>query len=123
VRAFDGVEISARGRGDAGFVEHAAAEADGVVRETRDVGVDVERPVDRVHLGQSDARQFVEQQRAVARVAGLDGVEFVGRPKTRQRGHLREVGRRDVEVLGERSIGRTSRSGTTIQPTRQPVMQ
>ncbi len=71
VAALGRVEVEAGGGGDAGLVEHPAAEGDRVVGEPGDVGVEVERAVRRVDVAEAEPRQFVEQQRAGAGVVGL----------------------------------------------------
>ena len=69
-------------------------------------------------------RQAVEQDATVLLVAVLDRLHLGAPVERRLGGDLRQRRHRDREIACcSRSIGRTSGSGTTIQPMRQPVMQ
>src|ERR1700722_2539854 len=54
-----GIEIVAGGGGDAGLLQHAAGEAEAVVAEARDVGIEVERAVHGKEGVEPGARQAV----------------------------------------------------------------
>ena len=66
--AVHGIEVDARRGRDAGFLQQFHAEAEAVIGETRNVGVDVEGAVRRRDPVEAEARQGLQQQRPVRAV-------------------------------------------------------
>ena len=68
-------------------------------REARDIRIDIKGAVRRRELREAEPRQALQQQRAAAGVAGLDGFQLVSRVEGLDRGDLRERRRRNGERL------------------------
>ena len=94
------------------------------LENSRNVGVEIERAIDRKELSTARLRQALDQDFAVVLVAVLDRVELGAAVERRLRRDLRQRRHRDREIAAAAGRpARTSGCGTTIQPMRQPVMQ
>lgn len=87
-----------------------------------DIGIEVERALGRGEAVDPRLRQRVEQQRAIGRIARDMPAQFVVRVEGGERRDLGDAGAEMNRFWASRSTGRVRSSGSTIQPTRQPVM-
>src|SRR4051812_30207697 len=74
--AVDRIEIDAGRRRHMGILEQPLGEIETVVRELRNVGVEIERAIDRKKFRQSRLWQSLDQDFAIVLVAVLDRVEL-----------------------------------------------
>ena len=104
VAALHGVEVEARRRGHSRLIEHPATEMRGIVREVRDIGVEIEGAIRRMSSPEAQGREGIEQQRPVSLVAGSRRLDFLDGIEGGQSRHLRQVGRvvsvNEVEIRG-----------------------
>ena len=121
------VEVDPRRGGHAELVEPSPAQLQRVdaerVGEVGDVGVHVERTVGRRDVGEPGAGEAVDQQRAVRAVARDVAVELVGAVERGEPATWQTCGAQMYRFCCSRSTVATRCGGTTIQPSRQPVIE
>ncbi len=115
-----GIEIGPRRRGNAGFRQHAPAEFLAVIRQMRDVGVEIERAIGGREAREPGLWQRRQQQIAVRLVARDIAVELHRRIERRQRRDLRQRRRRDVEILRQH-LDRAQQIGRHDHPAQAPA--
>ena len=118
------VEIDAGGGGDAGFRQHAPAEALAVIGEMPDIGIEVEGAVGRGEAREAGLGQLGQKQVAIAPIDGDPLASSSGRqPKTASAAICGKVGAEMKRFWARHSTARARSAGTSIQPRRQPVME
>ena len=118
------VEVDAGAGGDAGLGEHAGAEGLGVFATVLDVGVEVEGAVGGSEGGKAGGRQGGEEVVTGMAIAGDIGLATPSSHSIAPSAAIWEMcGALMNMFCAKPSTGRlTGPVGSTIQPTRQPVM-
>jgi hypothetical protein len=114
------VEIGARRQREARGREQLGAERARIAPEMADVGVEVERAVERGEAGKAGRSQQFQQARAVAPVDLDLRVQLGAAGEGRKRRLLRQRRGRDEQVLGEQ-LDRPDQVGRRDQPAQPPA--
>ena len=120
-----GVEVDAGRDRDAGLAEQVVGEAHRVVGQVADVGVHVERAVGRRQTGDAEGGQPLEQEGRLPayRATWPSSSAYDASSKAAHAANCARTGGQIVKLPVSTSTGRRSRSGTSIQPIRQPVIE
>ena len=121
--ALDRIEIQPRGHGDMGSSKHALGKFEAVIAETRHIGIQIKGAIHREHPVETGHGQTGKQGRSILLISVLDCFHFRSAIEGSLGRDLREHGTEIARFPCSLSMARTRQAGTTIHPTRHPVMQ